>query len=124
MSSPFSRPSLSLSPPSSPFLTLSFPLSRYPYDLPQPLCLSLKAEVKEKDSSGRGRGGEVWEGEGEEPWPSLLRRWPFETGNSSTGRVRVPGTKQHKVVKVTSAEFEQNGYRKSSSLSSDNPCGL
>ena len=75
MSSPFSRPSLSLSPPSSPFLTLPFPLSHYPCDLPQPFCLSLK-EVQKKDSSARGRGGEVWEGEEEGPWPSL-RRWPF-----------------------------------------------
>ena len=66
--SPFPVPSsfpvsLSLSPPSSPFLTLPFPLSRYPCDLPQAFCFSLKGEVEQDDSigSGRARGVEVWE---------------------------------------------------------------
>jgi hypothetical protein len=58
------RPSRSLSPPLLPFPL--FPsLSRYPCDLPQPFCLSLKEEVEKEDGSGRGKGGEVWEGEGE-----------------------------------------------------------
>ena len=67
--SPFPVPSsfpssLSLSPPSSPFLALPYdPLSRYPCDLPQAFCFSLKVEVEQDDSigSGRARGVEVWE---------------------------------------------------------------
>ena len=58
--SPFPVPSsfpvsLSLSPPSSPFLTLPFPLSRYPCDLPQAFCFPLKGEVEQDDSIGSGR---------------------------------------------------------------------
>ena len=55
--------SFSLSLPSSPFLTLPFPPSGYPCDLAQPFRLSLKRQVQQEDSSGRGRGWEEWEGE-------------------------------------------------------------
>ena len=88
--SPFPVPSsfpvsLSLSPPSSPFLTLPFPLSRYPCDLPQAFCFSLKVEVEQDDSigSGRARGVEVWEllsGLS----VSVYLNWHY--GNAGTGR--------------------------------------
>jgi hypothetical protein len=63
MPSPFPLPIPFPLAPSSPFLTLPFLPRRYPCDPPNTFCLSLKGEVKQEDSSGRGRGGGVWERE-------------------------------------------------------------
>jgi hypothetical protein len=62
---PFPVP-LSLSPPSFPFLTLPFPLSRYPCDLPQPFWpFVFPSRGRGSTRSVRLRGWEDWEGERE-----------------------------------------------------------
>ena len=78
--------SFSLSLPSSPFLTLPFPPSGYPCDLAQPFRLSLKRQVQQEDSSGRGRErGTRRSGKGRERGTRSMREAPESGARSMTG---------------------------------------
>ena len=78
--------SFSLSLPSSPFLTLPFPPSGYPCDLAQPFRLSLKRQVQQEDSSGRGRErGTRRSGKGRERGTRSMREAPESGARSMAG---------------------------------------